>query len=229
MGDRFVVIGQPLGLDVGDDFADFGFVDIGAVHAQQARRARRQKQHIAAAEQMLRAVHVEDRARIDFGRDAIRNSGREVCLYQSGDYVDRRTLRRQDQMDADRAGHLGQTSDRILDFMTGSHHQIGEFVDDDYDVRQRLPLFAILVEILDCVAARDFQIVAIDVAHAPARQLLVAPLHLGHCPAQRARRRLRIGDDRCGQMRNVFVKTQLQALRIDQDQFHFIGAGAIEN
>ena len=126
-----------------DDPADFRLVDVSAVNANQTRSARRQEQHVAAAEQLFGAVGVDDRARIDLRRDAERNAGREVCLDQTGDHVDRRTLRRQHQVNADGARHLRQARDRLFNFAAGSHHQVGQLVDDDHDVRQRLPRLAV--------------------------------------------------------------------------------------
>ena len=136
---------------------------------------------------MLGAVGIENRARIDLGRDAIRNAGREVRFDQSGDDIDRRALGRQHQMNADGARHLRQTRDRIFDFMAGSHHQVGEFVDDDHDERHARPWLAVFVKILDGIAALALGVVAVDVADAPARQLFVTPFHLADRPAQRAR------------------------------------------
>ena len=43
----------------------FGLAHEGTVHADQARRTRRQEQHVALAQQMFGAHHVQHRARID--------------------------------------------------------------------------------------------------------------------------------------------------------------------
>ena len=110
-----------------------------------ARRSGGQVEHVAATQQRLGAVGVENGARIDFGRHAERHAGREVRLDQSGDDVDRRPLRRQHQVNADRARHLRQSRDRLFDVAAVEHHQVGQFVDDDDDVGKR-PLFAGIVE-----------------------------------------------------------------------------------
>ena len=41
-------------------------------------------------------------------------------------------------MDADRACHLRQPRDRLLDLLARGHHQVGELVDDHDDIGQRL-------------------------------------------------------------------------------------------
>ena len=89
------------------------------------------------AEQLLGAVAVENRARVDLRRHAERDPRRQVRLDQAGDDVDRRPLRREDQVDADRARHLREPADRFLDLVAGDHHQVGELVDHHDDERQR--------------------------------------------------------------------------------------------
>ena len=95
------------------------------------------KQHVALAEQLLGAVAVENRARIDLRRHAEGDAGREVGLDQPGDDVHRRPLRREDQVDADGARHLRQARDRFFDFVAGDHHQVGQLVHDHDDERER--------------------------------------------------------------------------------------------
>ena len=71
-------------------------------------------------------------------------------------------------MNTNGTGHLRQTRDRIFDFVPRGHHQIGEFIDNDDDKGHACPWFAILVKILDGVAALALGVVTVDVAHAPA-------------------------------------------------------------
>ena len=70
-------------------------------------------------------------------RHAERNARRQVGLDDAGDHVHRRPLRRQNQMDADRARHLRQARDGLLDFVARHHHQVRQLVDDDDDAGQR--------------------------------------------------------------------------------------------
>ena len=44
-------------------------------------------------------------------------------------------LGREHQVDAGGAGELGDADDRVLDVARGDHHQVGELVDDDQQVR----------------------------------------------------------------------------------------------
>ena len=70
---------------------------------------------------------------------------RDVGLDHARDDVDARGLRGEHEVDADRAGLLGEADDRVLDVGGRDHHQVGELVDDAEDVRQRL------VAVLDAV------------------------------------------------------------------------------
>ena len=78
--------------------------------------------------------------------DDTRNEMRagRLALIKPGDDVDRRPLRRQDQVNADRARHLRQAANRFFHFVAGHHHQVGEFVDHDDDERQRAVRLALL-------------------------------------------------------------------------------------
>src|SRR5260370_31713157 len=132
-------------------------------------------------------------------------------------------------MNTDGARHLCQPRDRILDLMTGNHHQVGEFINYDYDVRHARPRLGILVKVLHRVTSIAFSVVAVDVSYAPTGEFLVASFHLGNRPTQSARGRLRIDNDRCSEMRNVFIEAKLKALGIDQNELYFIRPRAIEN
>ena len=121
-----------------DDLVHFVIVDERAVHALGRRGAGRQIEHVAVAEQRFGAALVEDRARIDLARHLERDARRDVRLDQARDHVDRRPLRREDQVHAGRARLLREARDQFLDLLADDHHHVGEFVDDDDDVRQRL-------------------------------------------------------------------------------------------
>src|SRR2546423_5089178 len=206
--DGLVVDGlAALRLDVRDDLADLVLVEVRAVHAQKARRTGREEEHVAATEELLRAVRVNDRARVNLLRDAEGDARGEVGLNQSGDDINRGALRREDEVYADGARHLRESSDGLLNVAAAGHHQIGELVNDDDDVGESLPGPALLVEVEHVVATLDLRVVAVNVPHAPLRQLLVALLHLRDGPLQSVRGLLRLGDDRRREVRDVCVPT----------------------
>jgi hypothetical protein len=132
------VLGLSLRLPEADHRGGLLFADKRRVQAHQAAGSGRQKEHIAAAQQRLRSVGVEDGARIDLGGQAEADAGGDVGLDEAGDDVHRGPLRGQDEMNADGAGHLRQAGDRLLDVRAVEHHQVGQFVDDDDDVGERL-------------------------------------------------------------------------------------------
>ena len=137
-------------------------------------------------------------ARIDLRADREGDARRDVRFDQPGDDVDRRALRRDDQVDAGRARELREAHDRRFDFRRRDEHEIGELVDDDHDVGQRF------VGIL--------RVVLLDLAHAGFREPLVARVHLlGHLE-ERAGGEARIGDHLFDEMRNAVVDGQFDAL-----------------
>jgi hypothetical protein len=88
-------------------------------------------------EQRLGSVLVEDHPRVGLRGDGEGDPRRHVGLDHPGDHVDARGLRREHEVDADRAGLLGEADDRVLDVGRGDHHQVRELVDHAQDVGQR--------------------------------------------------------------------------------------------
>ena len=109
--------------------------DPGALHADRLRRAHRQEQPVALADQLVGARLVEDDARVGHARHGEGQARRHVRLDEAGDDIHRRTLGREHQVDAGCARQLGDAHDRVLDVARGDHHQVGELVDDDQQVR----------------------------------------------------------------------------------------------
>ena len=95
-------------------------------------------EHVALAEQLLGAHLAENGAAVDLRGHLEGDAGREVRLDGAGDDVDRRALRREDDVHAGGARHLRQALHRAFDVLAGDHHQVGHLVDDDDDVGQRL-------------------------------------------------------------------------------------------
>ena len=110
---------------------------------------------------------------------------RDVRLDHPGDHVHGRPLRREHEVDADRARLLREADDRVLDLLRRDHHQVGELVDHDEQVRQRLARRARAA----CGSASG-RLRARTVRHA-----LVAALHLAD-DVRRARRRPASGSRR---------------------------------
>ena len=128
------IFGPALRLKMSHDLLDLGVRDEGSVHARDASAARHE-QHVALAEQLFGALLAQDGAAVDLRRHLEGDAGREVRLDGTGDDVDRRALRGEHDVNAGGARHLRQTRDGIFDFMAGGHHEIGEFIDNDHDVR----------------------------------------------------------------------------------------------
>ena len=103
--------------------------------------------------------------------DDVMNAMRDgdVRLDQPGDDVHRRALRRHHEVDADRAGHLRDAADRVLDVARRHHHQVGQLVDDHQHVREAVEL-ALLAGRDPERALVEPAVVALDVAHPDRRR-----------------------------------------------------------
>ena len=133
---------------------------------------------------------------------------RDVRLDQPGDDLDRWALRGDDEVDAGGARELGDAGDRGLDLVGADHHQVGQLVDDDDDVRHPR------------LAGPQRLVVAGDVAHAAAGELAVAALHRPDRPLQRVDGLVGVDDDLGQQVRDALVLRELDALGVDEDQLH---------
>ena len=178
-----------------------------------SRRPRWQIEHVALAQQRFGAVGVENGSRIHLGRHPERNPRRKVRLDQPRNHIHGRTLRCQHQVNAHRARHLRQPRDRLFHVTRIEHHQVGQFVDDDYDVGKGRVVGVFFKQAGRAPVVKQ-PVVLVDIAHALGSQKLQSAFHLAHRIAQRIRRQLWFGDDRCMQMRHAFVVAQLQPLRI---------------
>jgi hypothetical protein len=138
-------------------------------------------------------------------------------------------LRREDQVDAHGARHLGQSRDRLLDLVARHHHQVRELVDHDHDERQRSRRVALERRVLHLQHLPHVAVELVDVPHAERRQRLVALLHLVHGPPERIRRLLRVHHDRRQEVRDALVHAQLESLRIDHDQSDIVRRGPEED
>ena len=192
-------------------------------------------EHVALAEQLLRALFAQDGARIDLAGDVEADAGRQVGLDHAGDDVDRRTLRRHDQVDARRTRLLCEPLDEEFDLLARRHHQVGQLVDDHHDLRHRfiIELLFLVLRLaadripagLDLFAQRqalglgDAHLVVeideaadLELAHHP-----IALLHLLHRPFQCAHRLGGLGHHGGEKVRNVVIDRQFEHLGIDHD------------
>src|SRR5207253_10081084 len=110
------------------------------------------------------------------------------------------------EVDADRAGQLGDPADELLDLPRGDHHQVGKLIDHDHDVGQ-------LIE----AHLRGAAVEVADIAHRVTGEQLVAVFHFCYRPAQRRGRVVRFGDHGDKQVRHVLEHRELDPLGIDQD------------
>ena len=136
---------------------------------------------------------------------------------------------------------LCDTADRVFDFLRRDHHEVGQLVDNDNDLREHLILLG------DCGCTRGFAlgftrcgglglrlfrthevVIADKVAHLMVREQLVAALHLADRPVERSGGLLRVGDDRNEQVRNAVVVAKLDHLRVYHDEADLLRGRFVE-
>ena len=199
----------------GHDLRRLGLRDERALHALELGRPERLVEHVALAEERLGAVHVEDHARIRLGRDGECDPRGDVRLDHPGDDVDPRALRREHEMDADRPALLREADDRVLDLGGRDHHEVGQLVDDDEHVRDRV----LAADGADRVPLG--QVAGLDRAHE-----LVAAVHLADDVLEHEGRVLHVRDDGRQEVRDRLVVVELDPLGVDEDHPHLVGRGA---
>ena len=97
------------------------------------------------AEQFVGAHGVQNRARVDLGRDLEGDTRGDVRFDDAGDDVDAGTLRGDDAMNAGGAGHLGDARDGHFDVGGATSIRSANLIDDDDDVTELLGNDDILV------------------------------------------------------------------------------------
>src|SRR6266550_466221 len=210
--DLFHVAGSSLRLPEADHAIDLWIADESALDACRLACIDGLVEHVAATEKLFRTAGVEDDAAVDLRADSKRYAGGNVGLDQTRDDVCRRALRGDDQVNADGAGKLRDAADQLFDLTGGDHHQVGQLVDHDHDVRQ--PPGELL---------RGLVVVGGDVPHTLGRKQLVTTIHLRHGPAQGRRGLVRFDQHGQSEMRQAVVAGQLDALGVDQEKTHVFG------
>ena len=200
-GNVVAIGGCQLLLAVFDDRPDFRVGHERALDARGFRCAHRQEQAVALAEQLLRARLVEDYPRVSQRRGLEAQPGRHIGLDQTGDDVDRRPLGGDHEVDAGRPRELGDPDDGVLDVPRGDHHQIGQLVDDDEQVRIGR-IHTLRPGRRTSFTGPHLAVEVVDVPDPGRFHVLVAHVHFANDPAQRVGRLLRVGDHRRDEVRN---------------------------
>src|ERR1017187_2375446 len=125
----FALLGDEL-----HDVLQFLVGDERALGTFQIAGTGRQVEHVAFAEQFVRAHRIENRPRVHAARHLERNARRNVRLDDAGDDIHGRPLRGDDAMDARRARHLRDASDGHFDIRRRDEHEVRQLVNDDDDV-----------------------------------------------------------------------------------------------
>ncbi len=164
----------------------------------------------------------------------IRLQGRFDFMDQARDDVDRRLLRGEHEVNADRARFLREADDVTFDILTRCHHHVGHFVGNDDDVGHRLGnllcLFRVRIEtefFEDLFLAE--LVVAVEVPHAVVGEQVVSLLHLVDGPGEHGVGFFHVGDHGVHQVRHPFVGAQLDHLRVDQQHLHLVGISRHEH
>ena len=131
-------------------------------------------------------------------------------------------------MDSNRTSLLTNTDDRVFNVASSHHHQVGQLVDDDQNVRQageatRLAIGTELARLGLDLAIVECLVITADIAESAFFEEFIAALHLTNCPCQRVRCLLRVGNGLGKQVRDPLVLRHLHALWIDQDHANVVG------
>ena len=147
-----------------------------SLNAYRLRISGRIKEHVSFSEQFFCSVHIDDRSRIHTGSYRECNPGRHVCLDQSGNDIDRRSLCCNNQMKSCSSCQLRQTADCTFHFSWRYHHKICKLIDNDNDLRQ------LLFDFVTCLALFYFCIESFQIPYVILSEKLITFLHLNYSP-----------------------------------------------
>src|SRR5262249_24130931 len=108
---QFAVEYGRVDLELADDADDLLIAGISSLCPHDGARVGLQKEHVSLAEQLLSANLIEHNTAVGAIGHLEANPGGEVRLDEPRDDINRRTLRRQDQVDARSPRLLGQPDD----------------------------------------------------------------------------------------------------------------------
>ena len=135
-------------------------------------------------------------------------------------------------MNTRRTRFLRQTRNQLFDLFADSHHQVGEFIHQNNDIRQffqhrmhgvhAVARFPVRIRNGTAHPRRfgDFLVVTREVTHAQRRHQLITTLHFIHAPAQCVSGVFHIGNDFGQQMRDPFIDRQFKHFRVDHNEAH---------
>ena len=214
----------------------FLVTDKGTMHTHRQPGATGHVKHIAHAQQGFSAHLVQNGATVDFARHLKRDSGRNIGLDQAGDHIHAGALRSQNEVNAGSTGFLGEPGNQFLDLFTHHHHQVGQFIDHDNNVRQPIQRLGRLGREAERVANMlatglgfvELDVVARQVAHTHLAHELVTALHFSHAPGETVSGLLHVRHDRRQQMRNALVHRHLQHFGVDHQQAHVARLGLVQ-
>ena len=168
-------MGAGSGFDKVQHSADLFIRHKGTLHTHGLGSTDRQEQHIAVAQQLFGAAAVQNGAGVDLAGNCKCNTAGDVGFDQAGDNVHAGALGCHNQVDTGRTGFLGNAADIIFHLFAGNHHQVGQLVNDNGDIRQVFQHIGVLLGQL---------VIALDIAHIVFGKQLIAALHLGHTGPQ---------------------------------------------
>ena len=103
-----------------------------------------QEEHISLTNQTVSTRTVKNSTRVHHGRYTESDTRREVGFNRTRNDIGSRTLCSNNHVNTDSTCQLRNTGNRKFHFLTGSHNQISELVNNHYDIRHKLmPLFRI--------------------------------------------------------------------------------------
>ena len=228
--DFLAVLGGAGLLDAGNNSFDLLVGDKAALYTGRLALTERRIQHIALADQLFRAGRIQNDTGFDLAGYCKRDTRRDICLHDTGDNVSRRTLCCYNKVHACGSRLLRDTADGVLDFLGSDHHQVGQLIDDDDDLRQHLILLRMTVLGLLCFGLFGTHevVIADQIAHLMVREQLVAAFHLTDRPVERTGGLFRVGNDRNQQVRNAVVVAQLDHLRVHHDEADLLRRGLVQ-
>jgi hypothetical protein len=87
------------GAAVVDDRVDFIIAQVSPLASKQGTGPRPQKEHVSVSKQLVSSILIEHHAAIGSAGDLETDPCGQIAFDQTGDHIDRRFLRREDQVD----------------------------------------------------------------------------------------------------------------------------------
>ena len=180
----------------------------------------RSVKHITTAKKFFGTYCINNDIRVCTAGNHEGNSGWNVSLDKTCDYVYRRSLSCKNKVNTNGAAHCCKAGYDIFEFLSTGCHEVGKLINNNNDVWQLFCTDFLLF---------NFFVVVRNITNTHTIEQGITSFHFAETPLQGLEGFLWLCDYRGEQMWNIIVKLELDNLRVNKNHLYIFKASLIQN